>query len=47
MSIYVCANPKCGHEFDDKDLEFIRCSYCGGKVLFKKTPPVVKKVKAV
>ncbi|MFA6048933.1 MAG: DNA-directed RNA polymerase subunit P [Candidatus Micrarchaeia archaeon] len=43
--MYKCSNPKCGKEFDV--LEFIRCPYCGGKVLFKKTPPVAHKVKAI
>ncbi len=41
--MYVCA--KCGREFKEAELTFIRCTYCGGKLLFKKTPPTVKKVK--
>jgi len=41
LSFYVC--PKCGKKFSDEELEFIRCSYCGAKVLFKETPPVAKK----
>jgi len=42
--MYVCSN--CGKEFKYDELQFIRCPYCGSKVLFKKTPPTVKKVKA-
>ncbi|MFH0836269.1 MAG: DNA-directed RNA polymerase subunit P [Candidatus Micrarchaeota archaeon] len=41
MATYVCSN--CGKELDSSELEFIRCPYCGNKVLFKKTPPVLKK----
>ncbi|MFH1056213.1 MAG: DNA-directed RNA polymerase subunit P [Candidatus Micrarchaeota archaeon] len=39
---FVCS--KCGKEFEYKDLEFVRCLYCDSKVLFKKTPPVAKRV---
>lgn len=42
--MYACLN--CGKEFKQEELEFIRCPYCGGKVLFKKTAPTIKKVKA-
>jgi len=41
--MYVC--PNCGKEFESAELEFIRCVYCDSKILFKKTPPVLKKVK--
>ncbi len=40
--MFKCAH--CKKEFEE--LEFVRCSYCGSKVLFKTTPPVVHKVKA-
>ena len=50
--MYVCAS--CKREFSDKDFQMtfasggsVRCTYCGGKALFKKTPPVVRTVKAV
>lgn len=42
MAIYVCS--KCGRSFNDADLDFIRCSYCDSRVLFKQTPPTVHKV---
>ncbi len=48
---YVCAS--CNREFPDKDFQAalstgsVRCTYCGGKSLFKKTPPVARVVKAV
>ena len=42
--LYVC--PKCGKEFQDKEVEFVRCPYCNTRVLFKKTPNVVTRVKA-
>ena len=44
MGIYLCG--KCGKKFksEELDLQSIRCSYCGNKVLFKQTPPVLKKV---
>ncbi|NUN11349.1 DNA-directed RNA polymerase subunit P [Candidatus Micrarchaeota archaeon] len=37
---YVCSD--CGKEFDGLDSDFIRCLYCDSKVLFKKTPPILK-----
>jgi len=40
--LYVC--PKCGKKFQTGELEFVRCPYCGAKVLFKETPPTAKKV---
>jgi len=48
--VFVCW--KCGKEVKDEEIGLeegigVRCSYCGNKVLFKKTPPVSKKVKAV
>lgn len=38
--MYKCG--KCGKEFEN--VEFIRCPYCGNKVLFKRTPPLARKV---
>jgi DNA-directed RNA polymerase subunit RPC12/RpoP len=40
---YVCVS--CKREYGDDELEFVRCAYCGSKVLFKKTPPTAKVVK--
>ena len=44
MSVYVCW--KCKKKFKSEELNWhtIRCQYCGGKVLLKQTPPVVRKV---
>lgn len=48
---YVCW--KCKKEYKQSELEIeegvmgVRCPFCGCKVLFKKTPPVAKKVKAI
>ncbi|NYZ78035.1 DNA-directed RNA polymerase subunit P [Candidatus Micrarchaeota archaeon] len=45
--MYICS--KCGKEFKTEDIELTinsACSYCGSKVFFKKTPPVVVKTKA-
>ncbi len=43
--IYVCFD--CKHEITDEELgKRIRCPYCGGKILFKKRPEIVKHVKA-
>ncbi len=44
MALYICSNSSCQRQFDDKDLDFIRCSYCNSRVLFKQTPPTVHKV---
>ena len=45
MMEYICYS--CSKEVTDEDItKRIRCPYCGGKILFKKRPEVVKKVKA-
>lgn len=42
---YICYN--CGKRISSKEVtNRIRCVYCGGKVLFKERPEIVKKVKA-
>ena len=42
---YICYS--CGKIVTPEDIKkMIRCPYCGGKILFKKRPQVVKKVKA-
>lgn len=43
--MYKCMN--CGKELSEEDLKKrIRCSYCGYRILLKKRPEIVKKVKA-
>jgi|GEM_PF-1820208 len=44
MGIYICW--KCGKKFKSEEINIqsIRCSYCGNKVMFKETPNVLKKV---
>ncbi|VVB70561.1 Uncharacterised protein [uncultured archaeon] len=45
MSYYLCANPKCMKKFSDADLQdMVRCSYCGGMILFRETPPIARKI---
>jgi len=42
---YICYS--CGKIVTEEDIvKRVRCPYCGGKVLFKKRPEIVKKVKA-
>ena len=42
---YKCYS--CGKEVTQEDImKRIRCPYCGGKILFKKRPETVKKIKA-
>ena len=44
MGNYICW--KCRKKFKSEELNWhtIRCPYCGSKVLFKETPPTLKKV---
>ncbi|MBI3587618.1 DNA-directed RNA polymerase subunit P [Candidatus Micrarchaeota archaeon] len=43
MASYVCW--KCRKKFDSAEIATgIRCPYCGNKILFKETPPVLKKI---
>ena len=45
MTKYVCLN--CGREIDEKDIQNkVRCPYCGGRIILKKRPEIIKKVKA-
>jgi DNA-directed RNA polymerase subunit RPC12/RpoP len=44
MTEYRCW--KCGKEIKKLDEEFIRCPYCGCRVLFATRQPVAKKVAA-
>ncbi len=42
---YVCYN--CGKKVSYNEImRRVRCTYCGGKILFKRRPEIVKKVKA-
>ena len=39
---------KCGKVIDKEELgKKTRCPYCGGKLLFKERPKIIKKIKAV
>lgn len=44
MSEYVCSKCLKKYAAEDKNLQNIRCPYCGNKIFFKATPPVVKSV---
>ena len=37
----------CKKEFDETNLTFIRCPNCDNKILFKITPPIAHRVKAI
>ncbi|MBI4406514.1 hypothetical protein HY571_01220 [Candidatus Micrarchaeota archaeon] len=45
---FICS--ACGREFKDEEFQTtlssgsVRCTYCGGKSLFKKTPPIARTV---
>ncbi len=49
--VYVCA--RCGKEFAREEMRIhpeiqrTHCPYCGHRVVYKKRPPVYKRVKAV
>lgn len=49
--VYVCA--RCGKEFTREEMRIhpeiqrTHCPYCGHRVVYKKRPPVYKRVKAV
>ncbi|MCD6227245.1 zinc-ribbon domain-containing protein [Candidatus Micrarchaeota archaeon] len=40
--MYVC--PKCGKEIEKIEQKFVRCPYCGSRILMKKRPPIAKEV---
>lgn len=44
MGLYICW--KCNKQFKSEEMaaSTSRCPYCGSKVLFKQTPPILKKV---
>ena len=39
--VYVCA--KCGKKIENVD-EFVRCTFCGGKILLKSRPNIAREV---
>jgi len=41
--MYVCY--ECGHEIES--LLELKCPKCGGRIFFKKRPPVVKEIDAI
>ncbi|MCW1301130.1 MAG: DNA-directed RNA polymerase subunit P [Candidatus Nanoarchaeia archaeon] len=45
MTKYICFY--CHREISWKEVEKIRCPYCGGKVFFKARPKIVKRIKAI
>ncbi|MHA1521483.1 MAG: DNA-directed RNA polymerase subunit P [Promethearchaeota archaeon] len=47
--VYVCASKSCQKEVTKKQLNQlpgVKCPHCGARVLFKKRPQVIKRVKA-
>ena len=45
---YVCARKSCGKEVSKKELSAlpgIKCSPCGFRILYKKRPDVIKRIK--
>ncbi|MFX0113495.1 MAG: DNA-directed RNA polymerase subunit P [Candidatus Hodarchaeota archaeon] len=48
MTTYICQ--KCGSEITPEELESlpgVRCIICGHRILIKKRPPIIKRLKAV
>lgn len=45
---YICARKSCGKEVSKKELSAlpgIKCSHCGFRILYKKRPDVIKRIK--
>jgi DNA-directed RNA polymerase subunit RPC12/RpoP len=45
---YVCAKKSCGKDVTQKELSAlpgIKCSNCGFRILYKKRPDVIKRIK--
>lgn len=40
--MYVCF--ECKKDIEKIDTKFVRCPYCGCRILFKKRPPIVKEI---
>jgi DNA-directed RNA polymerase subunit RPC12/RpoP len=50
MTVYVCAKKECKEEIDlDRlnQLPGIKCPKCGYRILYKKRPSIIKRIKAV
>ena len=50
MTSYVCARKECRKEIDEKKLATlpgIKCPYCGYRILYKKRPVIIKRIKAI
>jgi DNA-directed RNA polymerase subunit P len=47
--VYVCARKECQKEISQDNLNQlpgIKCPYCGHRILYKKRPQIVKRIKA-
>ncbi len=47
--VYICANRNCQKKVTQKalrQLPGIKCPHCGYRILYKKRPPVIKKIDA-
>ncbi len=45
---YVCARKSCGKEVSKKELNAlpgIKCSHCGFRILYKKRPEIIRRLK--
>lgn len=50
MTTYVCAKKECHREIDEEKLATlpgIKCPYCGYRILYKKRPVIMKRIKAI
>ncbi len=48
--VYVCASKDCNREVTQENLNQlpgIKCPHCGYRILFKKRPQVIKRVKTL
>ena len=49
-TFYVCARKECKMEIDEAKLASlpgIKCPYCGYRILYKKRPSIIKRIKAI
>ncbi|MCD6279406.1 DNA-directed RNA polymerase subunit P [Candidatus Micrarchaeota archaeon] len=42
--MYICGNPKCRKEIKVLDPKFIRCPYCGYRIVYKKRAPIAREI---
>ena len=50
MTTYVCGRKECKKEIDESKLASltgIKCPYCGYRILYKKRPSIIKRIKAI